>query len=309
MSEAGYEISDPITLGGASGQYTYRSPWNTECEWAIISAVGLGTFGFTAPVVTNHDVPQSAGPLTLFSGSGILISAVVTTAGTSNLLFTDGAGNTLGEVLSSAAVGSEISFNNAFFNFALRANNSATTPEVTVFFQENGSNASTASFVIGAKNSKQPTLSATGADSFGSILTSSPDSNNGLPAYVGALTSNAPFVTYSGDAYMPLPAPADIYLTTNTPAQTEVLVTIQFRRSLDHVIPETPRARPSTHSQPLPRKGSRTFIEGFAARSDLASEPYHHQPLSAQETGETVGRFGKLAPTNIKHRGVAKNGR
>lgn len=309
MSEAGYEISDPITLGGASGQYTYRSPWNTECEWAIISAVGLGTFGASNPAFINHDVPQEVGPVTLFAGSGILFSAVVTAAGTSSLTFQDGASNIIGEIPSSAVVGTQISFNNAIFMFALRANTLVTTPEVTVSYQENGSSAAPATFVIGSKNAKQPTLSATGVDSFGSTITSSPDSNNGLPSYVGVLTANTPFMTYSGDTYMPLPAPADIYLSTSTPAQTEVLVTIQFRRSLDHIIPETPRARPSTHSQPLPRKGSRTFVEGFAARSDLASEPYHHQPLSAQETGETVGRFGRLGPTNIKHRGVAKNGR
>src|SRR5437879_1846107 len=93
-----YETSDPVTIGGATGQYAVPSPWHTECEWAAISATGIGTL------------------------------------------------------------------------------------------------ASAATFALGSKNPRQPTLSSTGTDSFGSVATSSPDSNNALQSYVGAVTSQASFI-------------------------------------------------------------------------------------------------------------------
>lgn len=210
MSSDEYEVSDPITIGGASGQYMYASPWHTECEWAIISVTGLGTL------------------------------------------------------------------------------------------------ASTATFVVGTKNPKQPTLSTNGSDSFGNALSSSPDSNNGLPAYVGALTSQAPHVTYGGDNFMPMPSPAFVYLTTTTPATTEVLVTLQFRRKLERVIPNAPRQKPQTHTHAQPRQGARTFTQGFAAQYPQEGKPYEHQPPQEQDTGMARRGVMPLGPTTIKHRGVAK---
>ena len=38
-----YEISDPLTIGGPTGNYAVPSPYHTECEWAIVSALAVGT--------------------------------------------------------------------------------------------------------------------------------------------------------------------------------------------------------------------------------------------------------------------------
>lgn len=210
LSSDEYEISDPITFGGATGNYVIPSPYHTECEWAMISATGVGTLG-----------------------------------------------------------------------------NAAT-------------------FAVGSKNSKQPSLSATGTDSFGNIITSSPDNNNALQSYIGAVTATAPTITYGGDNYMPLPSPAFVYLTTTVPASSELLITIQFRRKLDRIIPATPRAKPHTHSHVGSRRAYRTMMEGYAAQYPRDT-PYEHQMIPQQDTAMT-GRTG-LQPTNTRHRGITKNAR
>ncbi len=205
-----YEISDPLTIGGATGNYVIPSPYHTECEWAIISACAIGSL------------------------------------------------------------------------------------------------ASRANYAVGSKNPTQPTLSTTGADSFGSVLTSSPDNNNALQSYVGSLTATAPMMTYGGDNYMPLPSPAFVYVTTACPASSEVLVTIQFRRKLDRVIPEKPRQRPQTHGHVVGRRNVRSMMAGFAAQYPEEGHAYKHQPLPEQDTG--VARRGvlPLGPTQVTHRGTAK---
>lgn len=88
------------------------------------------------PSSVEVQIPATAGALTVTNQPGVLVSAVVTATGASALTFQDGAGNIIGEVLSSATVGQEISFNNAFFN-TLVANKSATTPVVTITYTPN----------------------------------------------------------------------------------------------------------------------------------------------------------------------------
>src|SRR6266567_2877102 len=107
-------------------------------------------------------------------------------------------------------------------------------------------NGTVGSYYVGSKNPSQPTLSATGANLFGQVSTSSPDNNNALGSYVGALTQNTPCIVYAGIPYMPLPSPAFVYLQTSVPASTGLYVTLQFRRKLDRVIPDKPRQRPQT---------------------------------------------------------------
>jgi len=209
-----YEVSDPLTIGGATGQYVVPSPYHTECEWALISAVAIGAL------------------------------------------------------------------------------------------------ASAASFAVGSKNPNQPTLSTTGANSFGSVLTSGPDNTNALPSYVGALSANAPMVPFGGDNYMPLPSPAFVYATVTTPASTELLITVQFRRKLDRIIPEKPRAKPHTHSHVGSRRGHRGMMQGFADQYPEEGIPYVHEAIPvSQDT--TMGKRGvsPLQVTNIRHRGISKNAR
>jgi hypothetical protein len=209
-----YETSDPLTFGGASGLYAIPSPYNSECEWCIISACALGT-------------------------------------------------------LSSAA-----------------------------------------SYVVGSKNPGQAKLAANGTDVFGSI-SQGRDNNNALQSYVGSLTSQASMVTYGGDNYMPLPSPSLVYLQTNAPANSEVLVTIQFRRLLERILPDKPRVKPQTHSHVKGRRDHRTMMEGYAAQYPQEGQPYQHQGLPLQDA--SIARRGVspttvLSPTNVKHRGT-NNGR
>jgi hypothetical protein len=204
-----YETSDPLTMGGATGNYVIPSPYHTECEWCIISALAVGTLG------------------------------------------------------------------------------------------------SSATYVVGSKNPQQPTLNGTSA--FGGLLTSGMDNSNALPSYPGALTSTAPFVTYGGDNYMPLPSPAYVYATVTSPAATATLITVQFRRKLDRAIPDKPRTKPQTHSRTGSRRGYRTMMEGFASQYPEEGAPYQHEQVPlAQDTA--VGKRGvlPLGPTTITHRGVGK---
>lgn len=310
-----YEISDPYTIGGASGNYVIPCPYHTEGEWCVVSAMAGGTFGFVAPTLAVEEAPANfnvaavAGPTTLMTGAGQLQSAVVTAAGTTNLTFQDAAGNVIATVVQPGTVGQEIQFN-ADFATSLVANNATTTPVVVVSVLKSGSVATAgtaaipATFAIGSKNPTQPKLSTTGADSFGGLLTSGPDNNNALQSYVGALVVTAPFITYSGDAFMPLPSPAFVYLQVVAPVSTEVLVTVQFRRKLDRVIPDKPRAKPQTHGHVIGRMNHRSMMAGFAAQYPDESGQYQHQMLPEQDTEVMKRGILPLGPTTYSHRGT-----
>lgn len=312
-----YEISDPLTFGGSTGNYVIPCPYHTEGEWAIISALAVGTFGFASPVLAVEETPANfnvaavAGPTTLMTGAGQLQSAVVTAAGTVNLTFQDAAGNTIATVVQPGTVGQEIQFN-ADFATSLIANNTVNTPVVVVSVLKSGSVAtagtlaSLATFAVGSKNPTQPKLSTTGTDSFGNLITSSPDNNNALQSYVGALTSQAPFITYGGDNFMPLPSPAFVYLAVTTPTSTEVLITIQFRRKLDRIIPDKPRQRPQTHGHVLGRVNQRSFMAGFAAQYPDEAGQYAHRMLPSQDTEVAKHGILPLGPTPAPHRPISR---
>ena len=314
-----YELSDPYTIGGATGVYSVPSPYHTECEWAIISALATGTFGFVAGSLgseeapANFNVPASAGPTTLMTGGGQLQSFVVTAAGTTNLTFQDAAGNVIATVVQPGTVGQEIQLN-ADFATSLVANNAATTPAGIANVLKSavpataGSLAMTATFAIGSKNSGPPKLSATGADLFGSGAGGA-DNNNALPNYVGALTQQAPFVTFGGDNFMPLPSPAFVYAQTTTPASTEVLLTVVFRRKLLRTIPDKPRQKPHTHTHVQSRRGERTFYSGFEEQYQRPGGPaYEHEIVPVtQDTASLRRGVFPLGPTGITHRGVGKD--
>lgn len=170
-----------------------------------------------------------------------------------------------------------------------------------------GTLASTATYAVGSKNPNQPSLSSTGTDSFGNVITSSPDNNNALQSYVGALTATAPFVTYGGDNYMPLPSPAYVYITTTVPASSEVLVTIQFRRKLDRVIPDKPRQKPQSHSHVGSHRGHRTMMQGFADQYPEEGIPYKHEAIPlTQDTAMQRRMVSPLQPTQTQHKRVGK---
>jgi len=288
-----YEYSDPYTIGGVTGEYTLYSPYNTEAEWAIVSALGQGTFGFVAPtgvVYANAAVPATAGNLTIFTGDGELLSATVTTAGTANLTFQDDGGNVIGTVIQPGTVGQYVPLTGGF-STSLVANKTASTPVVTVSYLQNataGTLATPASFVIGARNPSQPTLSATGATTFSAF--GNKDGNQ-LSSYVGALTQQAPFITYAPE-FMPLQGNTGVFLQVSAPANTAVYVTLQLRRKLEFLIPTVEYRRPHTHT-PLSARGARTFMAGFDEAMYRIGMPINPQP--EQDPGRFKRAMGGLA--------------
>ena len=278
-----YEYSDPYTIGGSTGTYQLFSPWNTECEWAVVSALAHGTFGFVAPSFQDFAVPATAGSVTLVTGQGELLSAVVTAAGTANLTFQDAAGNIIAEVVQPGTIGQELPLN-ASFTTSLVANKTASTPAVTVSVEMTGTLASIGDFVIGARNPTQIQLSPAGADKFG---VSGFKDGNPLSSYVGSLTQQAPFVTYASQ-FVPLQGNTGLFLQTSTPASTEVLVTIMLRRKLEFLIPTIEYRKPHTHT-PLSARGARTFMAGFDEALYRRGIPVNPQPE------QDPGRFKRAA--------------
>jgi hypothetical protein len=192
-----YEISDPFTMGGGAGIYQIRNPYNTECEWAIVSATS---------------------------------------------------GTTAGQ------------------------------------------------FVVMSKNPTPATLGFAGADSL--ALQSGGMDNNPLNAYVGALTTQAPFVTYQ-EEFMPLAGNGMVFLRVTAAGSNEVLVTIRFRRKLERYIQEIPAQKPHTHV-PLSARNARTFMQGFRDDSKRMGVPINPKPdedtsLIAGGRSGSTGKVG-LAP-------------
>lgn len=131
---AGSSLLVPVTIAAMPQPLQLQQwPGAVQAYWVVrfFSLAPQSSFSGTVPVETQ--VPATAGSVTIFTGKGQLISAVVTATGTTTLTFQDGAGNIIGEVLSTATVGQEIIFN-AGFNVSLVANKSATTPVVTVTY-------------------------------------------------------------------------------------------------------------------------------------------------------------------------------
>jgi hypothetical protein len=50
FEQGNYDYSDPMTVGGGTGTYILASPWNEQCEWALLlassgsSGAGVGSF-------------------------------------------------------------------------------------------------------------------------------------------------------------------------------------------------------------------------------------------------------------------------
>lgn len=58
MCETTYEMSDPYTVGGATGVYLIPSPYHTECEWVLISGVYVGTMASQGTFVVMSKNPN-----------------------------------------------------------------------------------------------------------------------------------------------------------------------------------------------------------------------------------------------------------
>ena len=193
-----YEFSDPFTIGGATGMYAVSSPWNTECEWALVSALGIGTL------------------------------------------------------------------------------------------------ATTATYFIGSRNSGVRVLANN--DSF-ALNTQGRDSANYVEGYPGALTSQAPFITYEAQ-WCPLPSPATIYLATSTPATTTLFITVLFRRKLARYIPDKPRQKPHNHATiphgPLRRMPAEsTMVAGYESQYPRPGDkPYRHNVVPSEVQDTAVAKRG-----------------
>ena len=129
---AGTTVSQAVVL--AEPQLLRLSQWPGAINaYLVIRQFGIITVNGNTQS-TNVNIPATAGALTVYTGSGTLLSAVVTAAGASNLTLQDGAGNIIGIVPSTSVVGAVINFANAGFATSLIANKSATTPVVTLFY-------------------------------------------------------------------------------------------------------------------------------------------------------------------------------
>jgi len=65
-----YEISDPLTMGGAAGLYQIRNPYNTECEWSMVSATS-GTTAASYVVGSKNPIQANLG----FANADVLAPA------------------------------------------------------------------------------------------------------------------------------------------------------------------------------------------------------------------------------------------
>jgi hypothetical protein len=55
-TDACYEVSEPLCVGGPQGQYTCRSPFNGDCEWKVDIASAGGT---NAQIVVSSTAKQT----------------------------------------------------------------------------------------------------------------------------------------------------------------------------------------------------------------------------------------------------------
>lgn len=56
-----YEYGRVLTVGGTTGNYKFRSPWNTECEWACIGATASNPGNFLISYSPGANLPATNG--------------------------------------------------------------------------------------------------------------------------------------------------------------------------------------------------------------------------------------------------------
>lgn len=339
----GYESGGIRTVGGVTGNYLVRSPFNTECEFAVLYAGGQGpanaaVAGTIATVFTTTTIASvalaaraaySSGLLTayLFSNMSLDITVTALTGGAAPtvtfLVSRKGVDGILYPVKPApAAISAPGIISQTFgdgdgtaLNTQIQIDMITTGAPTSITFSLSavGQYANYPVAPVLAVLEGQIAVSSNDPSVFNIPLSpsmgsaSNGDENNSFDGLIIPL-SNA--LNYEPNIiWQPLGRGANIYVGVVAPTGGVAYCQIVFRRSTSHVVPNKPRAKPNTHTLPPGRRDARKMAHGFAAQYPEESGVYQHMALPEQDTA--VMRHGSgapLQPTNVRHRGT-HNGR
>jgi hypothetical protein len=338
LSSDQYEPGPIKTVGGISGSYIVRSPYNTECEWAIAAVVNSGVTFSTATTSANTLATISSAARATFSQQ-YTVSVVTELAIDFNVTaLTGGASPTVtfkisrvgadgilyqleqAAALSAAGV---ISYNigagadNKPFGVTIQVDMVVTGAPTSITFSgsiigKGGvTPTNTAGFV--AVSSNDPSISQMNPfapPAFGAVTTGE-ESNafDGIYIPIGTLPIQ-PFAP--PEIWQPLGRGVNLFVYVNNTANSQVYVYVTFRRKLARYIPDKPRQQPHTHTHPQSRMHQRklaaqsTMVAGYEEQYPVAGgKPFSHaDPRSVLQQGAAQQQLAPGQDPAVVRKGV-----
>lgn len=308
-----YEPGPIKTVGGPTGGYAIRSPYNTECEWAVVGCLS------SVPATGSQAAEQSSVLLNLpnaaratftqqftvggFTGLSMIFNVISLNGGTAPTVTFKvsavGADGTLVQLEQATALSAAgvinysigVGLDNKEFGNLIQVDMVTTGAPTSINFSAS---------IIG----KQPSIPqvATGlvfiSSNDPSVLTFNTSPTLGLSS-AGSESSNAmdgiviPISSYQDffpfEVWQPMGRGANIYIGIQSPALSNTYVMIAFRRLAKKYIPTAPRPRPHTHvvqSRRLMRMqpAESEFAAGAHDRLPAPGQVYEHTEVQPQDT-------------------------
>lgn len=319
-----YESGGIWTVGGPAGNYLIRSPFNTECEWAVHDINSTNNSSNIAGEATRI-ILTNASTTASFTSADLTVGDL--TVLDIDIIFTSFTGGTAPTV--QYFVKRKDSAGNYNTIWQPTAVSGATTYTLSIGAAvTNGTNAVTADQSVG--------LDFGDIIQVGYVTTGTPTSvtqqinikgkgpvilapGNGVVAVSAADPTTVPVnptlglntaednnafngflvpITYgqSHDVsphWQPLGRGANLYITI-TPVSGLAYASIAFRRKLDRAIPAPPRREAHTHSHVGSRRGTRTFAAGFEAQ--YPRDKYIHEEIPESQDTAAIGNVANVSP-------------
>jgi hypothetical protein len=337
-----YEPGPIKTVGGPTGSYILRSPYNTECEWSPVAAFSSGanisnsgalnlslatipssaraTFSqqYNVGYVENLAIDFNVTALT--GGAAPTVTFKISRLGLDGILYQ------LEQATALSAAGT-ISYNigSGFdakgFGNTIQVDMVLTGAPTSVTFSGSIQGGITtvpppnAGFI--ALSSSDPSIAQITTSAAFGALANGEEGNafDGLyiPLSAPSLQAYAPF-----EVWQPLGRGANIYVCVNSLVGSGLAyLQIAFRRKLLRYIPDKPRQQPHTHTHPQSRMHQRklaaqsTMVAGFEEQYPVeGGKPYSHaDPRAVLGQGTAQQQLAPGQDTAITRKGVFSLGR
>jgi hypothetical protein len=320
-----YEPGPIKTVGGITSSYIVRSPYNTECEWAVIGTLGnlSSTLGEGTRVIstitslaraTFTSGQLAVGDLTeltidfnvtvLTGGAAPTVTFQVSRVGADGILYAlpaPAAISAAGQIIQSFGAGAS----SPIFGSLVQVDMVVTGAPTSITF----SGSIKGKGPVATASSGQIALSASDPTVYNMLQNVSVgDVANGQEgnAFDGLILPVSIAQTYHPAIFwQPLGRGMNIYVQviapTNAFTSGRAYTHIAFRRKLDRAIQAPPRRQAHTHSRPQSRSAARRLAQGFDAQYPQEGQNYQHEVVP--ETSDTAA-IGNIANRPFPQRKV-----
>lgn len=308
-----YEAGPIKTVGGPTGGYEIRSPYNTECEWAVVGCLsGVPATGAQATeqsvVLLNLPSAARATFTQQFAVGGFLSLSMIfnVTAITGGAAPTVtfkvsavGADGTLVQLEQAAALSAPGIINysigpgldNKEFGNLIQVDMVLTGAPTSVTFSasiigKQPAIPQVSSGLVFISSNDPSVLTFTSSPTLG-LSSAGAESSNAMDGITIPISSFQDFFPF--EVWQPMGRGANIYIGIQSPALAQTYVMIAFRRIAKKYIPTAPRPKPHTHVVQSRRNirmqpGESEMEAGAHDRLPAPGQRYEHTEIQPQDT-------------------------